>query len=87
VTERPTRPATADEALTARDRVLEKIAELEPEVARLRAVQRELNKQYKAAHLAWCRADIDLKHHRLYLYSLARGAAEGTLVMPAEVKP
>jgi hypothetical protein len=79
---RPTRPATADEALDARDKVMARIEALAPEVARLRAEQRELNKRYKAAHRAWVTADIELKHHRLYLYSLATGAASGTLVMP-----
>lgn len=58
------------------------IAEREPEVQRLRLVQRELHKSYKAAHLEWVLGAIDLKHAKHRLFALAAGAASGDLVMP-----
>ncbi len=74
------RAATAEEAFAVRDDVLQRIAALEPEVARLRKVQRDLNKSYKQAHLEWVTADIALRRYRRYLFALAAGAASGTLV-------
>jgi uncharacterized small protein (DUF1192 family) len=81
---RPTRPATADEALRARDEVQQRIEALIPEVARLKVASRAAAKAHREAHHAWVTADIQLGHYRRYLYSLATGAASGTLVMPLD---
>jgi hypothetical protein len=76
-----TRPATTAEAIAARDQVLERIAELEPKVKRLKAAQRALGTSYRKAKLEAWDAAIELKHMREYLFALATGVADGSLVM------